>query len=863
MESTENRIPISIEEEMKRSYLDYAMSVIVGRALPDVRDGLKPVHRRVLYAMYATGNSSDKPYRKSARTVGAVIGRYHPHGDAAVYDTIVRLAQDFSMRHPLVDGQGNFGSVDGDPPAAMRYTEIRLEKLAQEMLRDIEKETVDFTPNYDGSEHEPVLLPAGFPNLLVNGSAGIAVGMATNIPPHNLSEVVEGIKLLVQNREVELDELMELIPGPDFPTAALIHGVSGIRQAYSTGRGRIILRGRAVIEPHPKRKDREVIIVRELPYQVNKAQLIEEIADLVRDKRIEGISDIRDESDRDGMRMVIELKRGEVAGVVLNKLYKFTKLQNTFGVINLALVNGRPQLLPLKDMLRHFVDFRREVVVRRTTFDLKKAEERAHILQGLKIAIDNLDEVIELIRGSKTPQEAKESLRLRFKFTDVQAQAILDMRLQRLTGLERQKIVDEFEETLKLITKLQGILSSEALQLSIVVEELEKIQKQYGDKRRTEIVPTTEEITIEDLIEEEDVVITVSTTGYIKRTPLATYEAQRRGGKGRIGMRTREEDAVRHLFVASTHDYILAITSAGKLHWLKVHEIPEVGSAGKGKPVVNLIQLSPGERVATMLSVREFAEGEYVVMATRRGYIKKTPLSAFSRPRQGGIIALTIEEDDDLFAADLSSGDEEIFMATEMGKSIRFNESDVRPMGRNARGVIGIRLTEGDSAVEMEVLSGGPDILTVTQNGYGKRTKVGEYRLQARGGYGIINMRTTKRNGDVVACMEVSKKDQLLAITANGKIIRMEVGGISRIGRATQGVRVIRLDDDDMVVSAIRTAEPEQPVGKKTKDGEVEPPVVSDGESTDIDQPETDQLEPDTPEADDIEAPDTDEGEKP
>jgi DNA gyrase subunit A len=842
MDTKENRIPINIEDEMKSSYLDYAMSVIVGRALPDVRDGLKPVHRRVLYAMYATGNGSDKPYRKSARTVGAVIGRYHPHGDAAVYDTIVRLAQDFSMRHPLVDGQGNFGSVDGDPPAAMRYTEIRLEKLAQEILRDIEKETVDFTPNYDGSEEEPVLLPAGFPNLLVNGSSGIAVGMATNIPPHNLSEVVEGIKLLVQDPDVGLPDLLEKIPGPDFPTAGLIHGVAGIHQAYATGRGRIIMRARAVIEPHPKQKNREVILVRELPYQVNKAHLIEEIADLVRDKRIEGISDIRDESDRDGMRLVIELKRGEVAGVILNKLYKFSKMQTTFGVINLALVNGRPRQLTLKQMLRHFVDFRREVVVRRTMFDLKKAEERAHILQGLKIAIDHLDEVIELIRGSKTPQEAKEGLRLRFKFTEVQAQAILDMRLQRLTGLERQKIVDEFEETLKLIASLQGILASEALQLNIVVEELDKIQQKFGNKRRTEIVPSTDEITLEDLIEEEDVVITVSTTGYIKRTPLSTYEAQRRGGKGRIGMRTREEDDVRHLFVASTHDYILVLTSAGKLHWLKVHRIPEVGSAGKGKAVVNLIQLQPDERVATMLSVREFSEGEFVVMATRRGYIKKTPLSAFSRPRQAGIIALTIEEGDDLFAAAVSRGENEIFMATRKGKSIRFNEADVRPMGRNARGVIGIRLSEDDEAVEMEVLSGKPDILTVTRNGYGKRTKVSEYRLQSRGGYGIINMRTTQRNGDVVACMEVDAEDQLLVITAAGKIIRINVGGISRIGRATQGVRVIQTDAEDGVVSAIRTTEPAEAeeAENAAQDETAEGPGAENTAGAEESKPETD-----------------------
>jgi len=809
MDSKENRTPINIEEEMRRSYLDYAMSVIVGRALPDVRDGLKPVHRRVLFAMHETGNAADKAYRKSARTVGAVIGRYHPHGDAAVYDTIVRLAQDFSMRYPLVDGQGNFGSVDGDPPAAMRYTEIRLEKLSHEMLRDIEKETVDFVPNYDGSEEEPVLIPAGFPNLLVNGSSGIAVGMTTNVPPHNLTEVVEGIKLLVDNPEAGLNELLEKIPGPDFPTAGVIQGVAGIHQAYATGRGRLRVRARAVIEPHATRKGREVIIVRELPYQVNKTHLIEEMADLVRDKRVEGISDIRDESDRDGIRVVVELKRDENAAVILNQLFKFTKLQTTFGVINLALVNGRPQLLPLKQMLRHFIDFRREVVVRRTTFDLRKAEERAHILEGLKIAIDNLDEVVNLIRASKTPPEAKEALRLRFKFSNRQAQAILEMRLQRLTGLERQKIVDEYEETLKLIAKLQQILASEQLQLQIVIDELEKISQRFGDKRRTEIEPVADEMSIEDLIEEEDVVITVSTTGYIKRTPLSTYVSQQRGGKGRIGMRTREEDAVRDLFVASTHDYILVFTSAGKVHWLKVHKIPEVGSAGKGKPVVNLIQITPAEKARAMIAVREFDDEHFVVLATRHGIIKKTPLSAFSRPRTAGIIALSIEENDDLLSADLSSGDDEIFMATARGQSIRFGESDVRPMGRNARGVIGIRIPEGDACVGMQVLRGKPNILTVSANGYGKRTPVEEYRRQGRGGTGIINMRASTRNGDVVACMEVGEDDNLLMITAQGKIIRTSVDGISRIGRATQGVRVIQLDEDDVVVSAIRTAEDE------------------------------------------------------
>jgi DNA gyrase subunit A len=832
MSEAENKIPINIEEEMRRSYLDYAMSVIIGRALPDVRDGLKPVHRRVLYAMYDTGNTSDKPYKKSARTVGTVIGKYHPHGDQAVYDTIVRLAQDFSMRYTLVDGQGNFGSVDGDPPAAMRYTEIRLDRIAHEMLRDIEKETVDFGPNYDGAEEEPLVLPAALPNLLVNGSSGIAVGMATNIPPHNIVEVIDAIKLYVADPEVELAELMKVIPGPDFPTAGVIYGVAGIRQAYETGRGRIIMRGRAAVEELPKRKDRWAIVLTELPYQVNKAQLIEEIAGLVRDKKIEGISDIRDESDRDGIRVVCELKRDENAGVILNNLYKFTKLQSTFGVINLAIVHGRPQVLPLKDMLRHFVDFRREIVVRRAQYDLRKAEERAHILEGLKIAIDNLDEVIAIIRAAKTPPEAKDALRARFQFTDIQAQAILDMRLQRLTGLERQKIVDEYEETLKLIEKLKAILASDRLQLQIVIEELEALKATFGDARRTEIVAHAEEISVEDLIQEEEVVITVSHTGYIKRTALTTYRSQKRGGKGRIGMTTREEDAVRHLFVASTHDYILVFTSSGKMYWLKVHEIPDVSSAGRGRPVVNMIQIGPDEKVCAMLNVRTFDPEKFVVMASRQGYIKKTSLQAFSNVRSNGIIALTLDPGDDVLGVDLSDGQSEIFMATAAGKSIRFKEGDVRPMGRTARGVIGIRLAPGDRVVEMEVLSGKPDILAVTANGYGKRTAVPEYRLQGRGGSGIINIRTTQRNGLVVGSTEIGDDDQVLMITAHGKIIRMDASDISRIGRATQGVRLIQLEDQDQVVAAIRTAEREEE-GKSA-------PVATAPDPDDVAAPEDD-----------------------
>jgi DNA gyrase subunit A len=831
----ENTKLINIEEEMRRSYLDYAMSVIIGRALPDIRDGLKPVHRRVLYAMYESGNSSDKPYRKSARTVGAVIGKYHPHGDQAVYDTIVRMAQDFSMRYMLIDGQGNFGSVDGDPPAAMRYTEVRLAKIANQMLGDIEKETVEFRANYDDSETEPLVLPAGIPNLLVNGSSGIAVGMATNIPPHNLREIIEAIKLIVHNPEASLEELMELVPGPDFPTAGFIYGTNGIREAYATGRGRLVVRGRALIEPLPKRENRLAIVITELPYQVNKAQLIEDTARLVRDKRIEGIRDIRDESDRDGIRVVIELKRGENGDVILNNLYKHTKLQTTFGVIALAIVHGRPQVLPLKNMLRHFIDFRREVIVRRTQFDLRKAEERAHILEGLKIALDHLDEVIGLIRKAKTPPEAKEALRLRFKFSDRQAQAILEMRLQRLTGLERNKIVEEYQEMLKLIERLKQILASEERQLQIVIEELEKIKETFGDERRTEIVPRDTEISLEDLIQEEEVVITVTHTGYIKRTALSTYRSQHRGGKGRIGHTPRAEDAVQNVFVASTHDYILVFTSVGKVHWLKVHTIPDVSAYGRGKAVVNLLHLGPDERVAALLAVRDFSEDKFVFLATRRGIIKKTALSAFSRPRQGGIIALGLDDDDDVLGAGLSDGDSEIFMATESGKSIRYKETDVRPMGRTARGVIGIRKAKVDRVVEMDVLSGKPDILTVSANGYGKRTPLSEYRQQGRGGTGIINMRTTRRNGKVIAAMAVDEEDQVLLITAKGKIIRMDVSGISRIGRATQGVRLIQCGEDDHVVSAIRTAEREEegtsaPVA--TAPDDVDEPTDDENEET-------------------------------
>jgi DNA gyrase subunit A len=802
------KAPVNIEDEMRKSYLDYAMSVIIGRALPDVRDGLKPVHRRVLYAMHGTGNHHDKPYRKSAKLVGEVLGKYHPHGDAAVYDTIVRMAQDFSLRYPLIDGQGNFGSIDGDPAAAMRYTEVRMARLAHEMLADIDKETVDFIPNYDGSELEPVVLPTRLPNLLVNGSSGIAVGMATNIPPHNLGEVIDALVLQIENPDVTLDEILKVLPGPDFPTAGFLHGTEGIRQAYATGRGILQMRARAVVEPVPK-KDRDNIVVTEIPYQVNKARLIETIARLANDKKIEGIADVRDESDRDGIRIVIELKKGEVAQVVLNNLYAHTQMQETFGVIFLGIVHNQPRLLTLQEMLRHFIDHRREVVVRRTQFELRQAEERAHILEGLKIALDHLDEVIALIRAAKTPPEAKEQLRLRFKLSDRQAQAILDMRLQRLTGLERSKIVEEYEETLKLIARLKEILGSDRRVLEVIVEELRELKKTYADKRRTEIVQEVQRLSIEDMIADEEMVITCSYGGYVKRNPLAAYRAQRRGGKGRIGMTTREDDFVQHLFIASTHDYILVFTSKGRVHWLKVHEIPQIGPLGKGKAIVNLLALAPDEKVAALLAVRDFDPGRYIVMATRRGVIKKTELAAFSNPRSGGIIALSIDEGDDLLAVRLCDGSSEIFLASEQGKSIRFPETDVRDMGRAARGVRGMLLGEGDRLVMMEVLDQQTpgDILTVTRNGFGKRTPLEEYRVQTRGGKGIINIRVTAKNGPAVGATQVRESDEAMIVTQLGKIIRTRLDGVSRIGRATQGVRLIQLDEGDSVVSVAKLAE--------------------------------------------------------
>ena len=825
MSDTSQKVPVNIEDEMKRSYMDYAMSVIIGRALPDVRDGLKPAHRRVLYGMKTMGLAANRGYRKCAKIVGEVMGNFHPHGDASIYDTLVRLAQDFNMRYPLVDGQGNFGSIDGDPPAAMRYTEARLQALADDMMADLDKETVDFAPNYDETTEEPTVLPAQIPNLLVNGSAGIAVGMATNIPPHNLREVIDGVIWTIE-REQELGKkldkidklhgLMDHVKGPDFPTGGYVVGSSGIAAAYRTGRGAILMRAKANIE-QAKKGDKQSIVVTEIPYQVNKARLIEKIADLVNEKTIEGISDIRDESDREGMRIVIELRRGEVPEVILNNLYKHTQLQQSFGVIMLAIVGGRPKVLTLAELIDSFVDFRREVVIRRTQFELRKAEARYHILEGLKIALDNLDAVIKLIRGSKTVPEARDGLITQFSLSQIQAQAILDMQLQRLTGLERQKILDEMAELLKTIERLRAILGSEKLLMQVIVGELKEVRDKYGDERRTQIIEgDAGEISIEDLIAEEDMAITVSNTGYIKRTPITSYRNQRRGGKGRIGMRTREEDFVSHLFVASTHAYIMIFSDRGRAYWLKVHEIPDVGPGGKGKAIANLVSMSGDEKIAALQAVKEFEEGKFIAMGTLRGVVKKTELSAFSNPRAGGIIAMGVEEGDRLMAAQITDGTGEIFIGTRDGMAIRFPESDVRPMGRTAYGVKGITLREGDEVVAMEVVRPGSTLLTVAENGYGKRTELDEYRVQSRGGVGIINIQTTERNGRVVGMASVHDEDEFMLITQQGKILRTVARDIRTIGRATQGVRLIEIDADDRVVSLARLAEKEDENGSET-----------------------------------------------
>jgi DNA gyrase subunit A len=819
---------VDIEAEMRSSYIDYAMSVIIGRALPDVRDGLKPVHRRVLYGMWESGNRSDRPYKKSARIVGDVMGKYHPHGDAAIYDTVVRMAQDFSMRYPQVDGQGNFGSIDGDNPAAMRYTEVRLTKLAEEMIReDIDKETVEWVANYDGSETEPTVLPARLPNLLINGSSGIAVGMATNIPPHNLIEVLDAVNLLIDRPQATVEELMTVLPGPDFPTAGFIHGLEGIRSAYTTGRGIIQVRARAGIETDPQ-TDRQAIVVTELPYQVNKARLLERMAELVKEKKLDGITDLRDESDRQGIRIVLEVRRGEVPEILLNALYKLTQMQVTFGIILLAIADSQPKVMTLREMLSRFLDHRKQVVIRRSRYDLRRAEERAHILEGILKALDILDEVIATIRASASPAEARERLMGDFGFTEPQAQAILDMRLQRLTGIEREKVVEEFRELMVLIERLRAILGSEALLLQEIRGELEALREAYGDPRRTEIIPHAHDITIEDLIADEDMVITVTRTGYVKRSPLALYRAQHRGGKGRTGMVTRDEDLVEHLYVASAHSYVLVFTESGRVHWLKVHEIPELGAAAKGKAIVNLLQLEPTEKVATTVAVRDFPADRYLVFATERGMIKKTELSAYSNPRAGGINAVDVVPGDRLLAVRVTEGHQYVLLATEKGYAIRFDEADVRPMGRVARGVRGIRLRAGDRVVGMEVLEGGGDVFTVTERGYGKRTALEDYRQQGRGGLGIINLKVGGKTGAVVGVKQVRDEDGLIMITREGMIIRFPVAGVRTIGRSTQGVKLMDIEGEDRIVALAKVVEEEEELP--------EPPEDEGGEGEDVDE---------------------------
>ena len=796
---------VTIEEEMKRSYLEYAMSVIVGRALPDIRDGLKPVHRRALFAMEQLKNYHNRPYKKSARVVGDVIGKYHPHGDAAVYDTIVRMAQPFSMRYPLIDGQGNFGSVDGDPPAAMRYTEIRMHEIAEEFLADVEKGTVDFVSNYDGSLLEPVILPTTIPNLLISGSSGIAVGMATNIPPHNLHEVTDAIMHIIDYPDITLKELMTDLPGPDFPTAGFIHGKQGIQEAYSTGRGIIRVRARAFVEKVGDNRER--IIITEIPYQINKANLLKSIGELVKDKKIDGISDIRDESDREGLRVAIDIKRGAMASVILNRLYKFTQMETSFGIIMLAIVNGRPEILDLKQIIQHFINYRKEIVVRRTSFELKKAEAKAHILEGLKVALEHLDRVVEVIRSSATPSDAKLKLMEGFQLSDTQAQAILDMRLQRLTGLERDKISDDYNTTIKDIERFKAILGNDALVLDIIRKETRDIQEKYGDERRTQIIRDIEDIDIEDLIVEEDMVVTVSHAGYIKRTPISLYRAQRRGGKGVAGTKTREEDFVVSMFIASTHDYLLFFMNTGRLYWRKVYEIPEAGRMAKGTAIVNLLNLQPVEKIATILSIKGFEDGKYIVMATKKGLVKKTDLSAYSRPRATGIAALKINEGDELIGVRVTNGEQDIFLSSKMGKAIRFNENGLRSMGRVAAGNTGIRLGREDQVVSIEILNEGATILTITENGYGKRTETKEYRVQNRGGKGVFSIKTSERNGPVVSANQITKHDELMILSGEGKIIRIRSADISVIGRHTQGVKLINLDTPEKVVAVARLME--------------------------------------------------------
>ncbi|MEK6790363.1 MAG: DNA gyrase subunit A [Deltaproteobacteria bacterium] len=805
----QEKIPVYIEDEMKKSYLDYAMSVIVGRALPDVRDGLKPVHRRILFGMHEMGVEWNKPHKKSARVVGDVMGKYHPHGDSAIYDAITRMVQDFSLRYPLIDGQGNFGSIDGDSPAAMRYTEVRLARLAGETLRDIEKETVDFIPNYDESTQEPTVLPAAIPNLIINGSTGIAVGMATNMPPHNLTEVIDALLYVIKKPDASVKELMRFVTGPDFPTGGFIHGRKGIIDAYTTGRGSVQVRAKAQIEKNP-RTNRQAIVITEIPYMVNKTRLIEAIAGLARDKKIEGISDVRDESDRDGMRVVVDLKRDEVAEVILNNLYMHTQMKTSFGVINLAIVNGQPKVLPLAKLLNEFVKFRREVVTRRTVFELKKARERAHILEGLKIAIDNIDAVIKLIRASKGPAEAKAGLMKNFNLSEIQSQAILEMRLSRLTALERDKIIAEYKEVLKLIQSLEEILASETLLMDVICGELKEIKERFGDERRTQIMDEAAEITLEDIIAEEDMIVTITSNGYIKRNPTSLFKIQRRGGKGKMGMTAKEEEFVSDMFIASTHSYILFFTDKGKAYSLKVYDIPQAGRAAKGKAIVNILNLTQDEKITAFLPVREFTEGKYIVMATAHAVIKKSDIMSFSNIRSGGLIAVNLDEGDSLISARLTDGKTDIFLGTRDGQAIRFNEDEVRETGRLARGVRGMRLAEGDRVVSMETVEEGTTVLTVTEHGYGKRTDFAEYRGQGRGGSGLINIKITDKNGPVAAIVKVRDTDELMISTSVGKIIRIAMKGVTVIGRNTQGVKLMDIEKDEKITGIAPIAEKEE-----------------------------------------------------
>jgi DNA gyrase subunit A len=795
-------IPANIEEEMKEAYLDYSMSVIVARALPDVRDGLKPVHRRVLYGMHELGLAHNKPYKKSARVVGEVLGKYHPHGDSAVYDAMVRMTQDFSMRYPLIDGQGNFGSIDGDSAAAMRYTEVRMAKITQELLRDIDKDTVNFRPNFDETLEEPEVLPSRLPNLLMNGASGIAVGMATNIPPHNLSEIIDALVAQIDNPEITVAELMQHVKGPDFPTGGIIMGMDPIKEMYETGRGKLIVRARSSIEKSQRGK--EAIIVTELPYQVNKANLISKIAQLVNDKKIEGISDLRDESDRDGMRIVIELKKDVEPQIVLNNLYKHTQMQVTFGVINLALVNGIPRILNLKEMLGEFIKFRHEVILRRTRYELKKAEERAHILEGYRIALDHIDEVIQTIRASKTTEEAKNNLMKKFGLSEIQAKAILEMRLQRLTGLEREKIEQEYREVRELIDKLKAILNDEKLQFQVIKDELLEIKKAYGDERRTEIIPSYEDFKIEDMIAEEEMVITITHKGFIKRFPVSGYRRQNRGGRGSSGTSVSEEDWVEHLFIASTHQYLLFFTSKGRCHWLKVHAIPQMGRASRGRAIVNLLQLESGDSIQAVLNVKEFTPDKYVFFVTEKGMVKKTSLESYGNPRRGGINAINLRDNDNLVNVFLTDGNDDIIIGTNRGLAIRFNEKEVRNMGRTATGVTGIRLGNNDRVVGALAVKREGFLLTISSKGFGKRTAIKDFRLTHRGGKGIIAMNINERIGEMINLMEVVDDDEIMLITQKGVVIRMQVNFIRKAGRNTMGVRLIRLDPDDTLSSIAR-----------------------------------------------------------